>query len=174
MNLQFQSLYARKSDLLTTDLRMLTLLRNISPSSIPDPFAFLDYNVTFLYRPFHELPFRISVVYHFDPIASWIFDPALLYKDINISTTIIPENIATWTIGVMSITDLMTHVYSIYRGHPYDTIERRRAAVDQFTDHHWKYFSFGPPEYHEYPTPPLPPSEPPTIPEFVCVRFSAR
>ena len=48
MNVQFQSLYARKSDLLTTDMRMLTLLRNISQSAILDPFAFLEYNVTFL------------------------------------------------------------------------------------------------------------------------------
>ena len=88
----------------------------------------------------------------------------------NISTTI-PESIATWTIGVMSITDLITRGYSIYRGHPKDTIERRRAAVDQFTDRQWKYFSFGPPEFHEYPTPPLPPSEHPTIPEFAYVPF---
>jgi hypothetical protein len=85
---------------------MLTLLRNISQSSIPDPFAFLSYNVTFLDRPFPVLPFRISVVYHFDPVASWSFDPALLYQDTNISTTI-PESTATWTIGVMSITGLI-------------------------------------------------------------------
>jgi hypothetical protein len=39
---QFQSLYARKSDLQTTDQRILTLLRNISQTSIPDPFVFLD------------------------------------------------------------------------------------------------------------------------------------
>ena len=79
------------------------------------------------------LQFRISVVYHFDPIASWSFDPALLYNDTNISTTI-PENITIWTIGVMSITDLITRGYSIYSVHPYATIERRRAALDQFTD----------------------------------------
>ena len=112
---------------------MLTLLRNISQSSIPDPFAFLDYHVTFVYRPFPVLRFRIYIVYHFDPIASWNFDPPLLYEDTNISTTI-PKSIATWTIGAMSITDLITRGYSIYRGHLYDTIERRRAAVDQFTD----------------------------------------
>jgi len=47
MNFQFQSRYARKSDLQTTNQQMLTLLRNIPPSTIPDPFAFLDYNVTF-------------------------------------------------------------------------------------------------------------------------------
>ena len=63
--------------------------------------------------------------------------------------------------------------YLIYRGHPSDTIDRRRAAVDQFTDRQWKYFSFGPPEYHEYPTPPLPPSAPPTIPDFTCTPFSS-
>ena len=132
-NLQFQSLYARKSDLQTTDQRMLTLLRNISHSAILDPFVFLNYNVTFLYRPFPVLPFIISVVYRFDPVASWSFDPALFYQDTNISTTIL-ESIATWTIGVMSITDLIARGYSIYRGHPFDTVERRRAAVDQFTD----------------------------------------
>ena len=49
INLQFQSLFARKSDLLTIDLCMLTLLRNITQSAIPDPFAFLEYNVTFLF-----------------------------------------------------------------------------------------------------------------------------
>ena len=145
MNWQFESLYARKSDLQSTDLRILTLLRNISPSSIPDPFAFLDYNVSFLHCPFPVLPFKISVAYHFDPIPSWSFDPALLYQDTYISTTI-PESVATWTADVMSTPDLITRGYSIYRGHPYDTIERRRVDVDQFTDRQWKYFSFGPPE----------------------------
>ena len=47
---QFEALYAKKSDLLTADLRMLTLLQNISQFSIPYPFAFLDYNITFLFR----------------------------------------------------------------------------------------------------------------------------
>ena len=49
---------------------MLTLLRNISQSSIPDPFAFLDYNVTFLLRATLVLPFNKTIVHHFDPIAS--------------------------------------------------------------------------------------------------------
>jgi hypothetical protein len=80
----------------------------------------------------------------------------------------IPENVTTWTIGVMLITDLITRGYSIYRGHPFDTIGRRRAAAEQFTDRQWKYFSFGPPEFHEYPPPPMPPSEPPTNPDFTC------
>jgi hypothetical protein len=113
---------------------MLTLLRNISPSFLPDPFAFLDYNVTFLHRSFPVLPFGISVVYHFDPVASGSFDPALFYKDTKISTTI-AENITTWTIGVMSITDLTTRGYILdIPGYPYNTIERRRAVADQFTD----------------------------------------
>jgi hypothetical protein len=73
----------------------------------------------------------------------------------------------------MSIPDLIARGYSIYRGHPYDTIERRRAAVDQFTDRQWKFLSSGPPEYHEYPTPPLPPSQPPTIPDFTCTPSSS-
>ena len=47
---QFEALYAKKSNLITTALRMLTLLQKISQFSIPDPFAFLDYNVTFLLR----------------------------------------------------------------------------------------------------------------------------
>ena len=70
-----------KSDLQTTDQRLLTLLRNISPPNIPDPFAFLDYHVNFLYRPFPVLQFRFSIVYHFDPLASWSFDPLLLFED---------------------------------------------------------------------------------------------
>jgi len=40
--------------------------------------------------------------------------------------------------------------------------------VEQHTDRQWKYFSFGPPEYHKYPPPPLLPSEPPTIPNLTC------
>jgi len=151
---------------------MLTLLRNISQTSIPDPFAFLDYYVTFLYRPLPVLPFRISIVYHFDEIASWSFEPALTYKDTNISTTI-PENTTTWTIGVMTIPELITRGYSIYRGHPYDTIERRRPAVEQFTDRQWKYFSGGPPEYHVYPDPPPPPSQPPTISDVIVTTSSS-
>ena len=50
MNLQFEALYTKKSDLQTTDLRMLTLLRNTSQSTVPDPFAFLDYYITSLIR----------------------------------------------------------------------------------------------------------------------------
>ncbi len=56
-NFQFEPVYAKMSDLQTTDICMLTLLRNISQSSIPDPFAFLYYEVTFFYRlafPFNE------------------------------------------------------------------------------------------------------------------------
>ena len=70
MNVQFEDLYARKSDLQTTDQRMLKLPRNISPSTIPDPFAFLEYNITFLLRPTLVLPFNKTIAYHVDPIAS--------------------------------------------------------------------------------------------------------
>jgi len=35
-----------------------------------------------------------------------------------------------WTIGVMSIPDLLARGYSTHRGHALDTIERRRAAVE--------------------------------------------
>ena len=48
MNTKFESLYTKKSDLQTTDLRMLTLIRRMSQTTVPDPFAFLDYYVTFL------------------------------------------------------------------------------------------------------------------------------
>ena len=171
MNFHFEALYAKKSDLQTTDLRMLTLLRNISQSAIPDPFAFLDYNVTFLFRQTTVGIFNKSIVYHFDPIASWSFDPPLLYLDTTIGTLVMPEVITEWTIGVMSIPDLLARGYSIQRGHALDTIERRRAAVDQFTDRKWNYLSLGPPDYHEYPPPPPPPSLPPTIPVFICAPF---
>ena len=69
-----------------------------------------------------------------------------------------PEIITTWTIGVMSLPDLQARGFKIQRGHPLDTINRRRAAVEQFTDRQWKYLSFGPPEYHVYPPPFLPPT----------------
>jgi len=49
---------------------MFTLLRNLSLSDIPDPFAFLDYNVIFLLRETLMLPFNKTMVYHFDPVAS--------------------------------------------------------------------------------------------------------
>ena len=67
------------------------------------------------------------------------------------------------TIGIMSKSDLIACGFTIQHGHPLDIIERRRAAVEQFTDRQWKYFSFGPPEYHVYPDPHPPPSQPPTI-----------
>ena len=122
INLQFQSLFARKSDLLTIDLCMLTLLRNITQSAIPDPFAFLEYNVTFLYRRTTFGTFNQSIVYHFDPIASWSFDPALIYLDTVISANAMPELMTEWTIGVMSIPDLLARGYSIQRGHALATI----------------------------------------------------
>jgi hypothetical protein len=92
---QFQSLYACKSDLQTTDLRMLTLLRNISQASIPDPFAFLDYYVTFLLRETLVLPFNKTVCFHFDPVASFSFEPPLTYLDNFVSSVVIPEIITT-------------------------------------------------------------------------------
>ena len=71
----------------------------------------------------------------------------------------------------MSLTDLQARGFTIQRGHPLDTIERRRAAVEQFTDRQWKYFSLGPSPYHEYPEPPPPPSQPPTISDVVVAPF---
>jgi len=132
---QFEALYAKKSDLLTTDL---TLLRNISQSSIPYPFAFLNYNVTFLLRETLVLLFNKTIVYHFDPVASFSFEPVLLYLDTVISSLVLPEIITTWTIGVMSLPDLQARGFKIQRGQPLDTIERRRAAGNPFTDPQWK------------------------------------
>jgi hypothetical protein len=132
---QFEALYAKKSDLLTTDL---TLLRNISQSSIPDPFAFLDYNVTFLLRETLVLPFNKTIVYHFDPVAGWIFEPPLTHLNTVISSLVMPEIITTWTIGVLSLPDIKARGFTIQRGHPLDTIERRRAVVEHFTDRQWK------------------------------------
>jgi hypothetical protein len=70
LDFRFESIYAKKSDLQTTDLRMLTLLRNMSQTTVPDPFAFLDYYVTFLLRETIVFPFNKTVCYHFDPVAS--------------------------------------------------------------------------------------------------------
>jgi len=92
---------------------MLTLLHNISQSAIPNPFAFLDYNVTFLYRRTTFDFFNQSIVYHFDPIASWSFEPALIYLDTVISAIAMPEFMTEWTIGAMSIPDLLARGYSI-------------------------------------------------------------
>ena len=61
--------------------------------------------------------------------------------------------------------------FTIQRKHQLDTIERRRAAVEQFTGHQWKYFSFGPQEYHVYPDLPPPPSQPPTISDVIVAPF---
>ena len=111
-------------------------------------------------------PFNTTIAYHFDPIASFSFDPVLRYLDTVISAIAMPEVITTWTISVNPIDDLLARGFTIQRGHPWDTTERRRAAVDKFTDRQWKYFSSGSPEYHEYWPPPPPPSLPPTIPDF--------
>ena len=127
--MHFEVMYARKSNLLLTYLRMLTLLRIISQTSIPDPFVFLDYSVTFLLRETAILPFNKTVCYHFDPVASWSFEPDLPYLDTVVSSLIQPET--TWTIGVMSIPDLVARGFTIQRGHPLDKIERRRDAVEQ-------------------------------------------
>jgi hypothetical protein len=152
---------------------MLTLLRNISASAIPNPFAFLDYFVIFLPRQNLVFLFTHTICYHFDPVASFSFEPALIYLDIIISSQlgILPPYIGDWTIGVMSIPDLQALGFTIRRGHSLDTIERRRDAVEQFTDRQWKYFSSGPPEYHVYPKPPPPPSQPPTISDVIVAPF---
>ena len=63
----------------------------------------------------------------------------------------------------MSKPDLQARGFTIQRYHPLDTIERRRAAVEQLTDRQWKYFSLGPLEWHVYPDSPPPSSLPPTI-----------
>ncbi len=123
---------------------MFTLLWNISQSSIPDPFIFLDYSVTFLCRL--SFPFTETILYHFDPIASWSFEPPLIYLNTIISKRAFETN---WNIGVMSIDDMFARGFVIERGHELDTIERRRDALVKFKDRQWKYVSFGPPDYFE-------------------------
>ena len=77
---------------------MLTLLRNISQSAVPDPFAFLDYNVTFLYR----LSFPTETIcYYFDSVAAFSFAPCLTYQ-----TTIVSRSLLAWEIAVMTSGDL--------------------------------------------------------------------
>ncbi len=78
LDLRFLSIYAKKSDLQTTDQRMLTLLRNISQTIIPDPFVFLDFSASFLYRMSFPV---ITIAYHFDPVAAFSFDPPLTYQN---------------------------------------------------------------------------------------------
>ncbi len=63
---------------------------------------------------------------------------------------------AEWNIGVMSVDDLLARGFTIERYHALDTVERRRSVVDAFSDRQWKFFSFGPSLWHEYPTPPAP------------------
>ncbi len=86
LDFRFQAIYAKISDLQTTDQRMLTLLRNMSPSAIPDPFAFLENNVYFLYRM--SFPTE-TIAYHFVPIASWSFEPLLTYLDTIVSKRVL-------------------------------------------------------------------------------------
>jgi hypothetical protein len=45
-----------------------------------------------------------------------------------------PEIITKWTIGVMSLPDLQARGFTIQRGHSLNTVERRRVAVEQFTE----------------------------------------
>jgi hypothetical protein len=96
---------------------MLTLLSNISQSSVPDPVAILECSGTLLLRETLVLPFNKTIVYLFDPVASWSFDPPILYLDTVISSLVMPEIITTWTIGVMSIPDLLARGFTIQRGH---------------------------------------------------------
>jgi hypothetical protein len=87
---------------------MLTLLRNISESSIPEPFALLEYNANFLYRM--SFPTE-TICYYFDPVASWNFDPPLtLYLDTIASKRVLETD---WAIGVMSIDDLLARGFTI-------------------------------------------------------------
>jgi hypothetical protein len=88
LDFRFESIYTKKSEVLTTDLRMLTLVRNMSQASVPDPFAFLDYFVTFLLRQKLVFPFTQTVCYHFDSVASWSFEPTLIYLDTVVSSPV--------------------------------------------------------------------------------------
>ncbi len=108
----------------------------MSQTTVPDPFAFLNYSVTFLLRQNLVFPFAQTVCYHFDQVVSWSFEPDLTYLDTIVSSPvgILPPYIGDWSIGVMSKPDLKTHGFTIQRNHPLDTIERRRAAVEQFND----------------------------------------
>ncbi len=72
LDFRFKYIYSKKYDLQTTDLNILTLLHNISQSSILDPFAFTYSNVTFLYRL--SFPFDEKNAYHFEPMESWSFE----------------------------------------------------------------------------------------------------
>ena len=113
---------------------MLTLLRNISPTTIPDYFAFFNYNMTILLRENLVLPFNKTIAYHFDHIVSFSFDPALIYLDTVVLVIAMPEGIKIRVIGVMWLHYLIARGFTIQRGYPWDTIERVRVAVDQFTD----------------------------------------
>ena len=115
---------------------MLTLLRNMSQITIPDPFAFLDYYVTFLLRQSLVFPFTQTVCYHFDPVARWTFEQPLTYLDTIVSSpvSVLPPYDGKWTISVMSLADLQSRGFTIRRDHQLDTIERCRAAMEQFTD----------------------------------------
>jgi hypothetical protein len=138
MNNQFEALYVKILDPQTTDQLMLTLLLNISQSSIPYSFAFFEYNVTFLFRETLVVPFNKSIVSHFGPIARWSFEPSFTYLDTVINSLVMPEIITTWAIGVMSLPDLQARGFIIQRRHSLNTIERRRDVVEQFTDRQWK------------------------------------
>jgi len=164
---KFEWLYALKSELQTTDQQMHTLLKNITPSAIPDLFAFSDGYVSFLLRQNIAFPFTQTDCYHFDPVANWSFEPSLTYLDTIVSSPVaILPPYEDWTISVMSTPDLITRGFTIRRDHPLDTIERRQAAVEQFRDRQWKYFSY-PPLDHIYPEQPPPPSQPPTISDVI-------
>ena len=80
------------------------------------------------------LRFNKAIVYSFDPIASFSFEPALIYLGMGISSVVMPEIITTWTIGVNPVDDLLACGVTIQRGQPLDTVERCRATVDQFID----------------------------------------
>ena len=82
-----------------------------------------------------------------------------------------PEVITTWFNDVLSIPDLIARGFTIHRDHPWDTIQRRRAAAEQLADQRRKYFSLGPPEYYRYPLQHQPPSPPFGVDDFTCVPF---
>jgi hypothetical protein len=60
----------------------------------------------------------------------------MIYLDTFVSSigAVLPAFDEDWTIGVMSLDDLQALGFTIKRYHQLDTIERRRAAVEQFTD----------------------------------------
>ncbi len=172
-----QKLDTQIADGKETDKMLKTLIRNLTPTAMTDPFVFVGDHITFMVKQWIDFKGELqsSLAYHIDPVAAKFFSPNLTID--NTVREITPYNSPNWpwTTVYYTLESMISLEYVPYRNerHPLDTNARRYEMLRQFTragyygelngiPRIWKYIST-PNIQIEFPDPPSP-TNPPTNP----------